>query len=70
LFGLFAELFLRFATDNWVLFGFAGLHFTDDGIVQMQPCLPAEWTSLTITGFGKNNDTVTITHDGVRLQKR
>lgn len=53
-----------------VLFGFAGLHFTDDGIVQMQPCLPGEWESLTIKGFGKNNDTVTITREGVRLQKQ
>ncbi len=38
-----------------VLFGFAGLHFTDDGIVQKNPILPKQWKSLTITGVGAEN---------------
>lgn len=35
-----------------VLFGFGGLHFTEDGIVQKNPVLPKEWNSLTIKGVG------------------
>lgn len=35
-----------------VLFGFAGLDFSDDGIVQRNPILPKEWKSLTIKGVG------------------
>jgi len=37
-----------------VLFGFAGLHFTEDGLISKDPCLPGEWKSLTIKRFGKN----------------
>lgn len=35
-----------------VLFGFGGLRFTENGIVQEQPILPKEWKSLTIKGVG------------------
>lgn len=35
-----------------VLFGFAGLHITDKGIVQEKPCLPPHWKKLTIKGVG------------------
>ncbi|MFS4448673.1 glycosyl hydrolase family 95 catalytic domain-containing protein [Maribacter sp. 2307UL18-2] len=35
-----------------VLFGFAGLDITDEGIVQKKPCLPKEWQSLTVKGAG------------------
>jgi trehalose/maltose hydrolase-like predicted phosphorylase len=35
-----------------VLFGFGGLHLTDEGIVQKNPILPKEWTSLTLKGIG------------------
>jgi len=35
-----------------VLFGFAGLDITDDGIIQKNPILPKEWKSLTIKGVG------------------
>ena len=37
-----------------VLFGFGGLHFTNDGIVQKNPILPKAWKSLTIKGIGKD----------------
>lgn len=37
-----------------VLFGFGGLHLTENGIEQKNPILPKQWTSLTITGVGKN----------------
>ncbi|MDX1618640.1 MAG: hypothetical protein R3224_07625, partial [Balneolaceae bacterium] len=35
-----------------VLAGFGGLELTDDGIVQVDTRLPAEWESLTIRGAG------------------
>lgn len=35
-----------------VLFGFAGLDFSDEGIVQKNPLLPKQWKSLTIKGVG------------------
>jgi trehalose/maltose hydrolase-like predicted phosphorylase len=43
-----------------VLFGFGGLEFTDNGIVQKKPILPKEWKSLTIKGVGKDNKTFRI----------
>ena len=35
-----------------VLFGFGGLRFTDDGIIQKDAILPKQWKSLTIKGVG------------------
>jgi trehalose/maltose hydrolase-like predicted phosphorylase len=43
-----------------VLFGFGGLEFTDNGIVQKNPVLPKEWKSLTIKGVGKSKKTFRI----------
>lgn len=43
-----------------VLFGFAGLHFTDKGIVQQETCLPREWKRLVIKGVGKEKKTIVI----------
>lgn len=43
-----------------VLFGFAGLQFTDDGIVQNDPILPKQWKSLTIKGVGPEKKTYRI----------
>ncbi|MDB4047835.1 glycoside hydrolase family 65 protein [Polaribacter sp.] len=43
-----------------VLFGFGGLEFTDNGIVQKNPILPKEWKSLTIKGVGKSKKTFRI----------
>jgi len=45
-----------------VLFGFAGLHITDNGIVQKDPCLPGQWKSLTVKGAGSMKETFTVTH--------
>jgi len=44
-----------------VLFGFAGLRLTDEGLIQKNPCLPAKWKSLTITGVGPKKKTFTVT---------
>ncbi|SKB37968.1 glycosyl hydrolase family 95 catalytic domain-containing protein [Maribacter arcticus] len=43
-----------------VLFGFAGLDITDDGIIQKNPILPKEWKSLTIKGVGTDKKTYRI----------
>ena len=39
-----------------VLFGFGGLHITDEGIIQKDSILPKNWKSLTIKGIGVNNE--------------
>lgn len=43
-----------------VLFGFAGLDITDDGIVQKNPILPRQWKSLTIKGVGPERMTYRV----------
>ena len=43
-----------------VLFGFGGLHITEEGITQKDPILPKEWESLTITGVGTARKTYII----------
>ncbi len=43
-----------------VLFGFGGLEFTDQGIIQKGGSLPQAWTSLTITGVGKEGKTFVV----------
>lgn len=40
-----------------VLFGFGGLHITENGIIQKNPVLPKQWKSLTITGVGIDKKT-------------
>ena len=43
-----------------VLFGFGGLHLTEEGIVQKNPVLPKQWKSLTLKGIGPENKTFVI----------
>jgi len=43
-----------------VIFGFGGLHLTDDGIIQLNPILPEEWESLTIKGVGNERKTFIV----------
>lgn len=43
-----------------VLFGFGGLHLTDEGIIQKNPILPKEWKSLKITGVGNERKTYLV----------
>jgi len=42
-----------------VIFGFAGLHLTEEGLIRQTPCLPAHWKSLTIKRSGENEIRVT-----------
>lgn len=43
-----------------VLFGFGGLHLTEEGIIQVNPILPKEWKSLTLKGIGPEKKTFII----------
>ncbi|XLS28188.1 glycosyl hydrolase family 95 catalytic domain-containing protein [Flavobacteriaceae bacterium M23B6Z8] len=43
-----------------VLFGFGGLHITENGIEQLNPILPKEWKSLTLKGIGPEKKTYTV----------
>ncbi|MHC1732210.1 MAG: glycoside hydrolase family 65 protein [Bacteroidales bacterium] len=43
-----------------VIFGFGGLHITENGIVQRKPVLPRKWKSLIIKGVGRNQETYVI----------
>jgi trehalose/maltose hydrolase-like predicted phosphorylase len=43
-----------------VILGFGGLHFTEKGLVQRTPLLPAGWRSLTLKGIG-NQQTLRVT---------
>ncbi len=45
---------------QFVIFGFGGLHLTDNGIVQKNPCLPKQWKKLTIKGVGPDLKTFVI----------
>lgn len=37
-----------------VILGFGGLHFTENGLVQKNPCLPEGWKSIQLKGIGNN----------------
>lgn len=43
-----------------VLFGFGGLHLTENGIEQRNAILPKQWKSITITGVGIEKKTFTV----------
>ncbi len=43
-----------------VIFGFAGLHITEDGIIQKNPILPKQWKKLIITGVGLEKKTYKV----------
>jgi trehalose/maltose hydrolase-like predicted phosphorylase len=43
-----------------VIFGFAGLYITENGIEQKNPCLPKQWKKLTIKGLGSELKTYVI----------
>lgn len=43
-----------------ILFGFAGLEITDQGIIQKNPILPKQWKSLTIKGVGSQRKTFVV----------
>lgn len=43
-----------------ILFGFGGLHITNEGIIQKNPILPKQWKSLTIKGVGNDKKTFIV----------
>jgi trehalose/maltose hydrolase-like predicted phosphorylase len=45
-----------------VIFGFAGIEITEQGIIQLPTKIPAHWKSLTVTGVGPEKKTYKITN--------
>ena len=43
-----------------VIFGFAGVEITDEGIIQLPTRLPSHWKSLTVTGVGVDKKTFKV----------
>lgn len=52
------------------LFGFGGLHITENGIEQKGEILPKEWKSLTITGVGPEGKTYVVKVDLILKNKK
>jgi trehalose/maltose hydrolase-like predicted phosphorylase len=46
-----------------VIFGFAGIEITEDGIIQLPTRIPAHWKSLTVTGVGPEKQTFKVTNN-------
>ena len=43
-----------------VIFGFAGVEITENGIIQLPTKLPSHWKSLTVTGVGMEKQTFKV----------
>lgn len=43
-----------------MLFGFGGLDIKEEGVIQLQTQLPAEWKGLQLTGIGKDHKTFKV----------
>ncbi|MEZ4988481.1 MAG: glycoside hydrolase family 65 protein [Saprospiraceae bacterium] len=52
-----------------VIFGFGGLHISDQGVTQQASSLPAQWKSLTITGVGAERKTFKVVGKGREKNK-
>jgi trehalose/maltose hydrolase-like predicted phosphorylase len=46
-----------------VIFGFAGIEITEDGIIQLPTKIPSHWKSLTVTGVGPEKQTFKVTNN-------
>lgn len=47
-----------------VIFGFAGIEITEDGIIQLPTRIPSHWKSLTVTGVGVEKNTYKVENPG------
>ena len=52
-----------------VIFGFAGVDITEDGIVQLPTRLPSHWKSLTVTGVGVDKQTFRVENPDYKTTK-
>lgn len=52
-----------------VIFGFAGVDITDNGIVQLPTRLPSHWKSLTVTGVGVDKQTFRVENPDYKTTK-
>ena len=52
-----------------VIFGFAGVDITENGIVQLPTRLPSHWKSLTVTGVGVDKQTFRVENPDYKTTK-
>ncbi len=52
-----------------VIFGFAGVEITEDGIIQLPTRLPSHWKSLTVTGVGVDKQTFRVENPDYKTTK-
>ena len=52
-----------------VIFGFAGVEITENGIVQLPTRLPSHWKSLTVTGVGVDKQTFRVENPDYKTTK-
>lgn len=52
-----------------VIFGFAGLEITDEGIIRLPASLPSHWKSLTVTGVGADRQTFRVENPDYKIIK-
>ena len=52
-----------------VIFGFAGVEITEDGIIQLPTRLPSHWRSLTVTGVGIDKQTFRVENPDYKTTK-
>ena len=52
-----------------VIFGFAGVEITPEGIVQLPTQLPSHWKSLTVTGVGVEKQTFKVENPDYKATK-
>ena len=57
---IIAALYAVLTILQSVIFGFAGIEITEDGIVQLPASLPSHWKSLTVTGVGTERKTYRV----------
>ena len=52
-----------------VIFGFAGVEITENGIIQLPTRLPSHWKSLTVTGVGVDKQTFRVENPDYKTTK-
>jgi trehalose/maltose hydrolase-like predicted phosphorylase len=52
-----------------VIFGFAGVEITPEGIIQLPTRIPSHWKSLTVTGVGVDKQTFRVENPDYKATK-
>ena len=62
-------MFMAAAAVCVVIFGFAGVEITPEGIIQLPTRLPSHWKSLTVTGVGVDRLTFKVENPDYKATK-